>query len=408
MEAIPSDDRRAGKPSGRLKDRAVLAERFCIALEDSPVIVFNQDRLLRYTWINSPSLCWAATDYIGRTDKEIVGGIEGERLTTVKTKVLETGVATRVEAAVTFNSETHYFDLTVKPLRDDVGSIEGITCACSDITPIKHVLAERERLIEEIENAHRELARRNTALEALHKQKMHWLGIAAHDLCSPLSAILFNCDAIAESAGATSEQMSVLPEIKSSTQSMLALIGDLLDISAIETGKRCFFLEPTDLTALIGESIARLRPQADRKSIHIEAQWPERIPAINLDRRTMTRVFLNLIENSIRFCQIGAVVQIDLVIKPPNLVVRLRDNGAGISPAEIESIFVPFQRGEGTGSVKPGSGLGLAICKRLVELHGGCIWAENAVGGGAVISLSLPLDVHRNLDRTTMSTTASG
>jgi two-component system sensor histidine kinase KdpD len=122
----------------------------------------------------------------------------------------------------------------------------------------------------------------------------------------------------------------------------------------------------------------------------------------------MTRVFLNLIENSIRFCQIGAVVQIDLVIKPPNLVVRLRDNGAGISPAEIESIFVPFQRGEGTGSVKPGSGLGLAICKRLVELHGGCIWAENAVGGGAVISLSLPLDVHRNLDRTTMSTTASG
>ena len=93
MEAIPSDDRRAGKPSGRLKERAVLAERFCIALEDSPVIVFNQDRLLRYTWINSPSLCWAATDYIGRTDKEIVGGIEGERLTTVKTKVLETGVA---------------------------------------------------------------------------------------------------------------------------------------------------------------------------------------------------------------------------------------------------------------------------------------------------------------------------
>ena len=79
-----------------------------------------------------------------------------------------------------------------------------------------------------------------------------------------------------------------------------------------------------------------------------------------------------------------------------------------ISPAEVESIFMPFQRGEGTGSVQPGSGLGLAICKRLVELHGGCIWAENAIGGGAVICLSLPLDVHRNLDRTTMSTTASG
>jgi hypothetical protein len=113
MESVPSDYRRTGKPNAQLRDRAALAERFWIALEDSPVIVFNQDKLLRYTWINSPSLYWAATEYIGRTDKEIVGGIEGERLTAVKRKVLETGVATRVEAAVTFSSETHYFDLTL-------------------------------------------------------------------------------------------------------------------------------------------------------------------------------------------------------------------------------------------------------------------------------------------------------
>jgi PAS domain-containing protein len=77
-------------------------ERFRVAPQNSPVVVFNQDRELRYTWINAPVLSWAIQDHIGRTDMEIHGGVEGERLTAIKSAVLETGVTTRAETTVTF------------------------------------------------------------------------------------------------------------------------------------------------------------------------------------------------------------------------------------------------------------------------------------------------------------------
>ena len=388
------DYRREGKAETPLRDGAALAEHFSIALAQAPVVVFNQDKLLRYTWINSPVLCWAVKEYIGRTDNEIVGGAEGERLTTIKKQVLETGVPTRSEAAVTFNSETHYFDLTVKPLRNGVGSIEGVTCACTDITPLRRALAQQERLNEE-------LAKRNAELEALHQEKTYWLAVAAHDLRNPLLAILFGCEALkAEPSAMTVEQLSVLGRMQSSLACMSTLLDDLLDISAIELGQHGAVREPIDLWWLIKEAVTLSLPLANRKGIHIEAPHPGPIPNITLDRPKMMRVFLNLIGNSIKFCQKGTLIQIQVTLKPTNLVVYLQDNGPGVPAQELESIFLPFKRGEGPGSFQPGHGLGLAICKRIVELHGGRIWAENATGGGAVFCLSLPLDASsRDLSR---------
>src|SRR5262245_39716500 len=107
MSGISPGYRRAGEANTRLRDEAALAERFRIALAHSPVVVFNQDKLLRYTWINSPTLCWPAKEYIGRTDMDIVGGAEGESLTAIKQAVLDSGVGTRVEVRVTLNYETH-------------------------------------------------------------------------------------------------------------------------------------------------------------------------------------------------------------------------------------------------------------------------------------------------------------
>ena len=128
-------------------------ERFRVALKGAPVVVFNQDRDLRYTWINSPVLSWAEHGYLGRTDAEIVGGEEGARLTEIKQGVLQSGVGTRVETIVTFRGEPHHFDLTVEPLCDTRGNVVGITCASVDVTPIKQGAEERERLIRELREA---------------------------------------------------------------------------------------------------------------------------------------------------------------------------------------------------------------------------------------------------------------
>jgi DNA-binding CsgD family transcriptional regulator len=165
------DSPHAGTFNKPLEDAATLAKSYSIALENSPVVVFSQDRLLRYTWINSPVLNWAEQGYIGRTDMEIVGGAEGERLTKIKQEVLESGIGTRTGAAISFNGETHYFDLTVKPLRDAGGSIEGITCVCADITEARRTF---EKAIEEFARTQPEPAKNDTEPKALQLKTGGW------------------------------------------------------------------------------------------------------------------------------------------------------------------------------------------------------------------------------------------
>jgi PAS domain S-box-containing protein len=128
-------------------------ERFRVALTNAPVVVFNQDCELRYTWINSPVLAWANQDYLGRTDVEILGGEEGARLTAIKQEVLRSGRGARTEVEVTFQGENYYFDLVAEPLRDCEGTLLGLTCSATDITPTKKSLLEREGLIAKLQEA---------------------------------------------------------------------------------------------------------------------------------------------------------------------------------------------------------------------------------------------------------------
>jgi len=106
----------------------------------------------------------------------------------------------------------------------------------------------------------------------------------------------------------------------------------------------------------------------------------------------MTQVFLNVLENAIKFCPNYGRVDITVVSGAANVAIEVQDNGPGIPPDGLETIFMPFQR-HATALSQRGTGLGLAICKRIVAGHGGRIWAENAVGGGAVFHISIPLEV---------------
>jgi len=367
-------------------------ERFRLALQNSPVVVFNQDRELRYTWINSPVLGWADQDYLGRTDMEILGEADGHKLTAIKRAVLESGVGTRVETPVTFGGEVHYFDLNVAPMRGAAGDIQGITCACTDITAMKRAAAERERLIEELAITQRELSQRNLELEGLSKEKTDWLGIAAHDLRNPLSTIIVGCESLMEDLS-DPLQRTLLESIHSSGEFMLELLDNVLEISVIETGKQRFFPELTDVRSLIEQTIALSRPLADRKKTRIEARYSEWLSPIALDRPKMSQVLLNLIGNAIKFSPNGANIQITVDQEPTKVRISVRDDGPGIPADELCFIFSPFYRGRRSASRQPGSGLGLAICKRIVERHGGHIWAENAMAGGTLFQLTLPLNV---------------
>ena len=126
-------------------------ERFWVALQNSPVIVFNQDRELRYTWINKPIPPWSETEYRGKTDEEIIGTRNGSQLSALKRPVLTTGVGVRKEWCFVHRGEKRYFDINIQPLRNERGEIVGITCASTDITELKRAqerLLEYERVVE--------------------------------------------------------------------------------------------------------------------------------------------------------------------------------------------------------------------------------------------------------------------
>jgi two-component system sensor histidine kinase KdpD len=105
----------------------------------------------------------------------------------------------------------------------------------------------------------------------------------------------------------------------------------------------------------------------------------------------MTQVFFNLLGNAIKFCPNNAAVIITVLQRATDIFIDVQDNGPGIPPDGLQAIFRPFQR-LAQASSQRGTGLGLAICKRIVERHGGRIWAENLVQGGAVFHVSLPLE----------------
>lgn len=128
-------------------------ERFRVALKNSPTVVFHQDRELRYTWINTATLPWCEEECLGRSDFEMITGEEGARISWIKQGVIDSGKGARTEISVTVRGEERYFDLTVEPLYDRRGVVVGITCACSDISSLKRLAQERERLIENLQNA---------------------------------------------------------------------------------------------------------------------------------------------------------------------------------------------------------------------------------------------------------------
>jgi PAS domain S-box-containing protein len=123
-------------------------ERLRVALDKSPIRVFNQDRDLRYTWAHNLKDGWTPLDFLGKTDEEIFNAENGSRLTSLKRRVLQTGQGARDELTITVRGKTYYCDLTIEPMIDASGQVLGITSACMDMTHL-HDIAEELRVAKE-------------------------------------------------------------------------------------------------------------------------------------------------------------------------------------------------------------------------------------------------------------------
>ncbi|MFP5264761.1 MAG: sensor histidine kinase [Blastocatellia bacterium] len=257
---------------------------------------------------------------------------------------------------------------------------------------------ELSRLNNELVTAQRQLAKKNAELGKLNGQKNQFLGMAAHDLRNPLSVILtlseFLLDENLKVTG--EERQEFIRRIRSSSEFMLRLVNDLLDISKIEAGRLDLDLEAADLRAVVEANLALNRYLADKRQVKLSLVEDEAVPRLMLDASKIEQVLNNLIVNAIKFSPSGGTVEVRLSKGENDVTISVSDQGPGIPEEEFHKLFNPFEKTSAKSATKEKStGLGLAIVKKIVSGHQGKIRVESQVGRGSTFHVTLPLALSR-------------
>lgn len=246
----------------------------------------------------------------------------------------------------------------------------------------------------EMANLQRELARKNVQLGKLNEQKNRLLGMAAHDLRTPLGAILayavFLDDEVAGMLN--DEQRDFLTRIKKLSEFMLRLVSDILDVAAIEAGQLNLDRQPADAILLIHRVVKLSGVLAAKKDITVQFDPPAASLELTIDAGKIEQVLDNLISNALKFSHSGTEVRVRLECTQQVITFVVEDRGQGIPARDLPKLFHPFGRTSvrSTGG-EQSTGLGLAIARRIVEGHGGRIWVESEFGKGSAFYFTLPV-----------------
>jgi GAF domain-containing protein len=246
-----------------------------------------------------------------------------------------------------------------------------------------------------IQNARlfREIEQKSRELELASKHKSQFLANMSHELRTPLNAILGYTELVLDNVyGETPAKMrTVLQRIETNGKHLLGLINDVLDLSKIEAGQLTLALAPYSLKDVVHSVYSAVEPLAADKKIAFKIDVARDMPGGHGDERRLTQVLLNLVGNAIKFTDQGEVA-----IRASSANGRFRvavcDTGPGISEADQQKLFQEFQQADNSITKKKGgTGLGLAISKRIIEMHGGEISLQSAVGRGSTFSFTLPI-----------------
>ena len=262
------------------------------------------------------------------------------------------------------------------------------------INLIRSVLREVEQR-EHIQTLAGELQQANEKLKGLDKLKTEFLSLASHQLRSPLTAIKGYASMLTEGAfGALDEkQNEAVKRIYASAQGLVNVVEDLLNVSKIEQGGMKYEFSPVDLQKLITDLVGEMRIPAENKKLIFTAVIPQFDKCmVNADPVKIKQVFLNLVDNSIKYTEKG-FVEVSLTRSTENktIIFTVRDSGVGISQETKEKLFQKFSRGEGGKLNTGGSGLGLYLAREIARAHKGDITiTSEGLGKGASFIVTLP------------------
>ncbi len=271
----------------------------------------------------------------------------------------------------------------------------------------KTALTETKVVSRRLADQKKELVVARDLAEAANRAKSQFLANMSHELRTPLNAIIGFSQMLGMPVmGELNErQTQYNKNIYSSANHLLNIINDILDLAKIEAGR----LEPVfaecQLQPIFEETRSLVKPLAIERDVEIILELEEDLPRVKVDAAKLKQILINLMGNSVKFTAAGgfikSICQLLQVSRQQLLKIDVIDSGCGIDPAKLETVFDEFaQVNESMTRASEGTGLGLALVRRLVTMHGGCIWAKSPVNaaGGTAMTILLPLDAGFNKD----------
>ncbi|MFO8238991.1 MAG: PAS domain-containing sensor histidine kinase, partial [Prochlorococcaceae cyanobacterium] len=229
------------------------------------------------------------------------------------------------------------------------------------------------------------------SLEAQLEQQERWVSDVAHELKTPLTALLLVGDSLA--AQVTDQNVRLVERLQRELLRLQELVNDLLELSRLENTVpgRGLKLAPVGLGQLVEQGGAGLRTLAEQRGVQLQLQLPEEI-TVQADASRLHRALLNLLDNALRYSPDGAPLEVGLSCRGGWCQLSVHDHGPGLSQEDLAHMFERFYRGDPARarSQRTGSGLGLSIVQQIAVTHGGRIQASNHPEGGALMDLLLP------------------
>jgi len=309
-------------------------------------------------------------------------------------RMLFTGYAD-IQAVISAVNEGHIFRYILKPW--DSAELEGIIRQGVEQYDL---LAERRRLVAELQSTNAQLLSANFELARAGQLKTAFIEVASHEFNTPINLVLGLTELLKLSTTKRPDHdLEILRQITASGRQLARLVANMWTLLRAEDFRRTLETAPVNVVELIQKVIDQVRPFLEARQLRLVTELDDDLGPFELDADKISAVFVNLITNAIKFTPDGGTVELIARSAPEqNVEILVQDRGVGLDPEAMNHVFQPFftqldpsrhSSGE-FGFNKRGLGLGLSIAKSFVDMHHGTIAAESRDGGGTRITVRLP------------------
>ena len=277
---------------------------------------------------------------------------------------------------------------------------DGLVIAIQNALSVQEVKNINAHLQQRIDEATEELRYSNRKLKQLDASKDEFISMASHQLRTPLTSVKGYVSMVLEGdvGRITKGQRQVLEQAYDSSQRMVYLISDFLNVSRLQTGKFVLERSEVQLPSLITEELAQLQASAQARNVTLNYTPPSSFPSLYLDENKIRQVMMNFIDNAIYYARpAGGDITVTLAKHASHITFRVIDNGLGVPKHEQKQLFTKFYRASNARQARPdGTGIGLFMAKKVIVAHGGAIIFESKEGQGSTFGFRLPLEDSAN------------